>query len=206
MFAEKVRFPGEFFVAQKGEDEALPTREFVKSLARRVFCYHPPRKTYRLLHLNSVLFNRQVTLVFVKDDVRRYSLQPAYRGPYLIWKQSRKFFVQDYETHQNRVSIDRLKPAIFSMTSHNKKFEQVRARKQSSTKKVHLDWYQPKSSDDLDDTCSRTLPDCTNQQPPQCGGAIPNPVWVGLKWLLALPRVPVAPGTVGEPRFCHAVP
>ena len=40
----KLRFPGEFFVAQEREDETLPTREFVKSLAQRVasFRYHPP--------------------------------------------------------------------------------------------------------------------------------------------------------------------
>ena len=36
---------------------------------------------------------------------------------------------------------------------------------------------------------------CTNQQPPQCGGAIPGPVWFGLKWLLPFPRVPGTPGT-----------
>ncbi len=36
---------------------------------------------------------------------------------------------------------------------------------------------------------------CTNQQPPQRGGAVPGPVWVGSKWLLAFPRVPVTPGT-----------
>ena len=72
--------------------------------------------------------------MFVKDDVRRYSLQPAYRGPYLIRERSRKFFVQDYRTHQDRVSIDRLKPAIFSMMSRNKKSGQVRARKANLNK------------------------------------------------------------------------
>ena len=36
---------------------------------------------------------------------------------------------------------------------------------------------------------------CTNQQPPQRGSAVPNPVWVGLKWLLAFLRVRVTPGT-----------
>ena len=36
---------------------------------------------------------------------------------------------------------------------------------------------------------------CTNHQPPQRGGAVPDPVWVGSKWLLAFPRVPVTPGT-----------
>ena len=36
---------------------------------------------------------------------------------------------------------------------------------------------------------------CANQQPPQRGGAVPNPVWVGLKWLLAFSRVSVTLGT-----------
>ena len=30
---------------------------------------------------------------------------------------------------------------------------------------------------------------CTNQQLPQCGGVVPDPVWVGSKWLLAFSRV-----------------
>ena len=34
----------------------------------------------------------------------------------------------------------------------------------------------------------RTVLDCTNQQLPQRGGAVPGPVWVGSKWLLAFPR------------------
>ena len=37
---------------------------------------------------------------------------------------------------------------------------------------------------------------CTNQQPPQRGGAVPNPIWVGSKWLLAFWRNPVTPGTL----------
>ena len=34
---------------------------------------------------------------------------------------------------------------------------------------------------------------CTNLKPPQRGGAVPVPAWIGSKWLLAFPRVPVAP-------------
>ena len=37
--------------------------------------------------------------------------------------------------------------------------------------------------------------DCTNQQLPQRDGAVFDPAWVGLKWLLAFPRVPVTPST-----------
>ena len=36
---------------------------------------------------------------------------------------------------------------------------------------------------------------CTNQQPPQRCGAVSDPVWVGSKWMLAFPRVPVTPDT-----------
>ena len=35
----------------------------------------------------------------------------------------------------------------------------------------------------------------TNQQPPQRGGAVPDPVWVGSKWLLAFPRISATLGT-----------
>ena len=31
---------------------------------------------------------------------------------------------------------------------------------------------------------------CTNQQLPQQGGAVPIPIWVGSKWLLAFSRIP----------------
>ena len=43
--------------------------------------------------------------------------------------------------------------------------------------------------------CSDFQGNCNNQQPPQRGGAVPGPVWVGSKWMLAFPRIPVTPGT-----------
>ena len=36
---------------------------------------------------------------------------------------------------------------------------------------------------------------CIDQQPSQRGGTVPNPILVGLKWLLALPRLSVIQGT-----------
>ena len=46
------------------------------------------------------------------------------------------------------------------------------------------------------DVCSDLVFGCTNQQPLQRGGAVPNSVWVGSKWLLTFPRVPVTLGTL----------
>ena len=39
----------------------------------------------------------------------------------------------------------------------------------------------------------RAIHPCTNQQPPQRGGAVPDPDWVGSKRLLAFPKVSVNP-------------
>ena len=36
---------------------------------------------------------------------------------------------------------------------------------------------------------------CTNQELPRRGGAVPNPVWGELKWLLAFAMTPVTSGT-----------
>ena len=36
---------------------------------------------------------------------------------------------------------------------------------------------------------------CTNQQSPQRDDALPDPVWVGSKWLLVFPRAPFTQGT-----------
>ena len=43
---------------------------------------------------------------------------------------------------------------------------------------------------------------CTNQQLPQPGGVVPDPAWIGSKWLLAFPRVP---GTLGTPLHFFAM-
>ena len=46
-------------------------------------------------------------------------LHPSYKGPYRILRRSTKYFVLDYLTHSDRVSIDRLKPAYLSFTNLN---------------------------------------------------------------------------------------
>ena len=120
VFGDKLRLPGEFFVFHE-KDESTSLNAFVNSLTRRVafFRYNPPRKAIRSLYLDTALFNPQVTYVFLKSEVRRHSLQPAYKGPYLIVDRNPKYFTLDFTTHQDHISIDRLKPAIFSMESLN---------------------------------------------------------------------------------------
>ena len=62
-----------------------------------------------------MLRNPQTTHVFVRQNARVPPLHPAYKGPYKILLKSEKFFLLDYITHTDRVSIDRLKPAFLSL-------------------------------------------------------------------------------------------
>ena len=62
-----------------------------------------------------MLRNPQTTHVFVRQDVGVPLLHPAYKGPYKVLQRSEKFFVLDYITHTDRVSIDRLKPSFFNV-------------------------------------------------------------------------------------------
>ena len=52
---------------------------------------------------------------------------------------------------------------------------------------------------------SRPQNTCTNQQQPHRVGAVPDPDWVGSKWLLAFPKVPVTPAPPSRKLFfCRA--
>ena len=95
--------------------------------------------------------------MFVKDGVRQHSLQPAYRGPYLILERCRKFFVLDYGTHHDRISIDRVKSAIFCMTSLNEESENECPHTANlDEESIHSLSIRSKMFDYLDDTCLRT--------------------------------------------------
>ena len=120
VFGDKLRLPGEFFVSHE-EDESMSLHAFVNSLTRKVasFRYNPPRKVNRSSYLDTALFNPQVTHVFVRNEVLCHSLHPASKGPYLIVDRNLKCFILDFTTHRDHISIDRLKPAIFSMESLN---------------------------------------------------------------------------------------
>ena len=85
VFGDKLRLPSEFFVPHE-EDKSKLLHAFANSLTKRVasFRYNPPRKANRSSYLDTALFNSQVIHVFARNEMRRHSLQPAHKGPYLI--------------------------------------------------------------------------------------------------------------------------
>ena len=123
VFGEPLRLPGEFFVASNHESiiSSGATPSFVQSIAQKVasFRYHPSRSANKKFHVDPMLVNPNTTHVFVRQDARCPSLHPFYKGPYRILRKTEKYFVLDYLTHSDRVSIDRLKPAYLSFTNLN---------------------------------------------------------------------------------------
>ena len=69
---------------------------------------------------NSMLilcYNLNTTHVFVRQNTRCPPLHPPYKGPYRNLRRTEKYFVLDYLTHSDRVSIGRLKPVYLSFTN-----------------------------------------------------------------------------------------
>ena len=63
----------------------------------------------------------------------------------------------DYGTNHDRVSIDRIKPAIFGMTSLNEESENAcPLRANLDEENIHSLSLRSEMFDDLDDSCSRT--------------------------------------------------
>ena len=118
VFGEPLPLPGTFFDSDsEGNVLETATTNYVRSIARRVssFQYHPPRKSKRNFYVNPMLRIPQTTHVFVRQDARVSPLHPAYKDPYKVLLISEKFFLLDYTTHTDRVSIDLLKPAFLSL-------------------------------------------------------------------------------------------
>ena len=51
------------------------------------------------------------THVFICHNAIRKSLQPPYDGPFKVIKQTTKFYTMSVYSHQQTISLDRLKPA-----------------------------------------------------------------------------------------------
>ena len=63
-------------------------------------------------------------------------------------------------------------------------------------RKRNIVWFNSPYSEHVNTDILDEFPShCTNQQLPQRDGVVPDPVWIGSKWLLAFPRVPGTPGT-----------
>lgn len=112
MYGEPLRLPGEFF----GHDVAHYTTDITDFSARMKSFAEKVRPVPPQHHSNTrkaFVFKELATCshVFLREEVLRGSLQPAYTGPYEVLKRRAKTFTIRVASKDVTVSIDRLKPA-----------------------------------------------------------------------------------------------
>ena len=120
VFGRPLRLPSEFF-EPIGEGCPSPSHRYVAELGERVAAinFYPPRHATKPSHVDPKLLDSHTTHVYVRQDAYRPPLRPAYFGPVRILERDPKYFVLDFVTHSDRVSIDRLKAAYLGLESLN---------------------------------------------------------------------------------------
>lgn len=114
VYGESIRIPSEMIL--KSDDQNIPqASEFLMRL-RDTINKLRPTDTRKAVHFDSFIPNSLDTCeyVFVRVDKVKPGLSPPYEGPYRVIRRFRKYFVIEIKGKNNSVSIDRIKPAIYS--------------------------------------------------------------------------------------------
>ena len=119
VFGQPVRLPGDFFHPHLEEQQF--THGYVRNFAKFIssLTYNEPRSPKRNSYINPVLLSPDCSHVYVRVDAHKSPLSNCYKGPYRVMEKRRKYFRIDLRTHEDNVSIDRLKPAYLSISTLN---------------------------------------------------------------------------------------
>ena len=130
VFGENIRIPDVFF------DEPLQkySSQHVKKLInfmRNITLFKPRPIKNNTQQLQTDL--KSCSHVWVRIDATRLSLQPFYKGPYLVIERNEKYFKLLIDNQIDSVSIDRLKAAKFLPIEYDSVYSQlVEAHKNQS--------------------------------------------------------------------------
>lgn len=115
VYGTPIRLPGEFF-RTSSKDFRVPAFAFLQQLQEHIRTLRPVPATR---HGNNTTFVHKDLMssshVFVRQDAVRRPLQQPYDGPYPVVSRKEKFFVLLIKNKKVTVSIDRLKPAYFTV-------------------------------------------------------------------------------------------
>ena len=95
-----MRQPGEFF---KRKEESLEHTLFANNLAKYIASaqYHSMLKNFHFLP--------ETTHVYLRIDSHKPPLHAVYQGPFKVLDKSEKYFIIDFRTHKDKVTVDHLK-------------------------------------------------------------------------------------------------
>lgn len=112
LYGEPLRLPGEFFDNYEPyyttdiTDFSARMRSFAEQLRPCPTQHHGQKKIFVYKDLATC------SHVFLREDILRGALQPAYTGPHPVVKRGTKYFKIKFKDKEITVSIDRLKPAF----------------------------------------------------------------------------------------------
>jgi hypothetical protein len=113
LYGTTLRLPGEFIGAS--QDSIVPSSDFLLGLqsSMRVLTPKTPQLPEdRPVHLPADLAT--CTHVYIRHDAVKKPLQRPYDGPFRVLEREAKYFLLNQNGRQNRVSLDRLKPAFIA--------------------------------------------------------------------------------------------
>lgn len=112
VYGETLRLPGDFFLESNPTNPAdfiVDLRKAFENVRPQPISNHSREKTFVHKELSNC------SQVFVRKDMVTPSLTPPFDGPYQILKKGPKFFKLMIRNKPTNVSIDRLKPAFFTI-------------------------------------------------------------------------------------------
>lgn len=119
VYGEPLRLPGEFFghnipgYTTDITDFSARMKAFADNIRPVPPQHHSSHRTFVFKELATC------SHVFLREDMLRGSLQPAYTGPHEVLKRGAKFFKIKLKGKQTTVSVDRLKPAYILIDDSN---------------------------------------------------------------------------------------
>lgn len=111
VYGSTLRLPGEFIAT---EDNKLPPDEFVKQFTVAMRDIQPATVKHHDTKFKPFVSQElmDATHVFIRDDTVRPSLKQPYDGPFGVKQRGDKYFIVIRRGKENKISIDRLKPAF----------------------------------------------------------------------------------------------
>ena len=85
----------------------------------RPYTITPPRQHNRLSYVEKALFLPETTHMYLRIDSHKPPLYSVHKGPFKVLDKSEKYFIIDFRTHTDKVTIDRLKSAELSVDELN---------------------------------------------------------------------------------------
>lgn len=110
LYGQNLRLPGDLFESSAG----TPKTEFVKQLKNTMEDMQAAPTNWNVdkqpfIHKDL----EKSSLVFVRNDKIKTTLIPPYEGPYEVFERNEKYFTIIVKGKNTKISIDRLKPAIY---------------------------------------------------------------------------------------------